>query len=142
MDIYSEIMQNLMSAASEIEKSISVQQTDQPLVVTIALRVGMAILVAFLAKWLARFVSHWIERILQRTTLTSSMVMVLTRLAFYGVWVLAILLALAVMGVPITGVVAALGAIGIVLGIALQESIGNFASSVIFFLFQPFKVGI
>ncbi len=94
-----------------------------------------------LARRFARFTSHWLERILSKTTLTSSMVTVLTRLTFDVIWVVAILLVLAFIGVPITGVVATLGAVGLVLGIALQESIGNFASAMIFFLFQPFKAG-
>ena len=141
MEIYNSIMSNLKEAAEEAQKSMALQPTDQPLLLTIAIRVGLALLILLLTKWFARFVTHSLEHVLAKTTLTSSMVMVLTKLAFYGTWVLAVLAALAFLGLPVTGIVAALGAIGLILGIALQESIGNFASAVIFFLFQPFKVG-
>jgi len=141
LEICESIIRNLQDAAETTQISTVIEPSDQPLLLTIAIRVGLALLILLLAKWFARFVSRWLTHLLARTTLTSSMVLVLTKLAFYGTWVLAVLVALTFIGVPITGVVAALGAIGLILGIALQESIGNFASAVIFFLFQPFKVG-
>jgi small conductance mechanosensitive channel len=46
-----------------------------------------------------------------------------------------------VAGVPSTAVVAAVGVVVIILGIALQEALSDFASAIIFLVFQPFKVG-
>ena len=63
------------------------------------------------------------------------------RATYYGIIFGAILVALAVIGVPTTGLITTIGIILIILGVALQESLSSFAATVIFLVFQPFKVG-
>jgi small conductance mechanosensitive channel len=107
----------------------------------IGLRVAIglgAVLLAILLADLARAIVH---RLLKKTKLTPSIVKLLGSLAYFGVWVIAILTALAMLGIPIAGIATALGAISLIVGLALQESIGNFAATINFLLFEPFKVG-
>jgi small conductance mechanosensitive channel len=61
--------------------------------------------------------------------------------SYYVILALAGLLALAALGVPVTALAAALGIVIVVLAIALQQSLGNLAATVIILLFKPFNVG-
>ena len=61
-------------------------------------------------------------------------------LRMLGLFVTA-LVALEVMGIKTTSLVAALAAAGFAVGLALQGSLGNFASGVLLLVFRPFKIG-
>ena len=45
------------------------------------------------------------------------------------------------LGIATTSFLAILGAAGLAVGLALKDSLGNFASGVMIILFKPFKVG-
>jgi small conductance mechanosensitive channel len=62
-------------------------------------------------------------------------------LVYYGILIAAFLTALAFIGVPVQTLVASAGIVIVVLGIALRESLANFAATVIFLLLPPYKVG-
>ncbi len=55
--------------------------------------------------------------------------------------VIVALTALKQLGVDTTSFFAILGAAGLAVGLALKDSLGNFASGVMIILFKPFKVG-
>jgi small conductance mechanosensitive channel len=69
------------------------------------------------------------------------MVNLLTFVTYYGVLLLTALLALSILGVPLTGMVAIASAVLVTAGIALKETLADLAAAIIFYLFQPFKVG-
>lgn len=113
------------------------QETILPFLINLAL----AILVLIIGRILARVARSATERALAKTDLTESLVTLFMTLTYYSVLLLGILVALAILGVPVSSLVAGFGIILILLGIALQQSLGNFAATVIFLLFKPFKVG-
>jgi small conductance mechanosensitive channel len=113
----------------------------QTYVIPIALRVLAAVLLWLLGLWLARRSRVWLGRSLQKTVLTESFIRLVDTLAYVGLLILGGLLALAALGVPVTALAAALGSVSIVLAIALQQSLGNLAATVIILLFKPFKPG-
>lgn len=90
---------------------------------------------------LAGLVRRWMTRSLQKTRLTPSLMTLLTTLSYYGILLLAVMVALAVIGVPTTTIVGAAGIVVVVLAIALQQSLGNLAATIYFLLFKPFEVG-
>lgn len=110
-------------------------------IIAILFRLAAAILVLIIGRRLARAARLLVQRALHRTELTDSLNTLFTTITYYGIILLAIMLALAVVGVPINSIVLAVGIIVVVLGIALQESLANFAATVLFLLFQPYKVG-
>ena len=61
--------------------------------------------------------------------------------AYYGILLVAAILALALVGFPIQALLSASLIIVVILGIALQQSISNLAATIIFMLFQPFRLG-
>ena len=120
------------------EKTLMLSNYD---VLAFLIRIGLAILTVVLGRWLARFVRSWTRRGLIRTKLTVSMKVLFERAAYYGTLLLAVLVALAVAGVSTEVIVGSVGIVVIILGIALQEALSDFASAIIFLMFQPFKVG-
>jgi len=110
-------------------------------ILSILLRMGTAVLILLIGRWLARLSRNWIQRTLARTELTPSLITLFSILAHYGVILLAVILALTVLGVPMTSTVVVIGVVIVIFGIAMQASLGNFAATVLFMLFQPFKVG-
>jgi small conductance mechanosensitive channel len=52
-----------------------------------------------------------------------------------------ILAALDTLGLPVTSLVAVVGAAGLAVGLALKDSLGNFASGVMLVMFRPFSKG-
>lgn len=105
------------------------------------IRLGVAILIVIIGRWLASATRRWLASAFSRTSLTPSMITLFLTLAYYSVWILAMMIALIVMGVPATTVVAAVGIVIIILGIALQQSLRDLAASINFVLFKPFAVG-
>jgi small conductance mechanosensitive channel len=109
--------------------------------VQLALKVGGAILVFLVGRWLARRTRTKLTVTLAQTTLAPSMARLLILAAYYGIRLFAVILALAIIGVPITALLGASLIVVVVLGIALQQSISSLAATIMFMLFQPFRVG-
>ena len=108
---------------------------------TIILHLGAAIAILIVGRWLARVSRRWMRKILVKTTLTPTLIDLSLKITYYGVLGMAILLAMSAIGIQTTTLIAAVGIVVLVLGIALQASIANFAATVIFLLFEPFSVG-
>jgi len=106
-----------------------------------ALRVGAAIVVFMVGRWLAGRARTTLRVALSKTTLAPSMTRLLLLLVYYGILLITLIIALALIGFPITALLTASLIIVVVLGIALQQSIANLAATIIFMLFQPFKLG-
>jgi small conductance mechanosensitive channel len=114
---------------------------DQYQLLQIALKVGAAILVFLFGRWLARRVRRMLTVTLAKTTLSPSMARLLLLAAYYGILLVAAILALALIGFPIEVLLTASLIIVVILGIALQQSISNLAATIVFMLFQPFRLG-
>lgn len=110
-------------------------------VLRVLLRVGVAVLIMVAGRWLARRSRLWLGQVMERATLTPSMESLFLSVAYYSVWMLAIMAALIVLGVPAATVVAVVGVALVLLGLALQQSLRDLAASVNFVLFKPFVVG-
>jgi small conductance mechanosensitive channel len=110
--------------------------------IALALRLGAALLVLFLA-WGAGIVLSWIaSRAMDRfkgvSGLLKEFVKTTTR---RGVVFIGLLLALERLGLDMTPMLAAIGAAGLVIGLALQGTLSNFASGLLIMVYRPFDVG-
>ena len=113
----------------------------ETLLIPAALRILLAALVFLVGGWLARRARIMIEKSLRRSELPESYVSLIVTLSYYGILLLLVLVVLGILGVPITAVVTAMSAVAIVIAIALQTSLANFAGTIIIYLFKPFKLG-
>ena len=110
-------------------------------VIPIALRILGAVAIWIVGRWLAGRTRKWLTESLKKTTLTESFVLLINTLSYYGILILAGLLALATLGVPVAALGAGLSVGFVVLAIALRESLSNLAATIIILLFRPFQVG-
>jgi small conductance mechanosensitive channel len=114
---------------------------DQLDLLQIALRVVAAIVVFIVGRWLAQRARTALRIALSKTTLAPSMTRLLLLLTYYGILLITLIISLALIGFPITALLTASLIIVVILGIALQQSIANLAATIVFMLFQPFKLG-
>jgi small conductance mechanosensitive channel len=104
-------------------------------------RVVAAIVVFIVGRWLANRARTALRTALGKTTLAPSMTRLLLLLVYYGILLITVIVSLALIGFPITALLTASLIIVVILGIALQQSIANLAATIVFMLFQPFKLG-
>jgi small conductance mechanosensitive channel len=78
---------------------------------------------------------------MQRADMDETLVTFLSNLVYAILLAAVILAALDKLGVPVTSLLAILGAAGLAIGLALKDSLGNFAAGVMLVFFRPFKKG-
>ncbi len=102
----------------------------------------MAILVFLIGKWIAKRITNLLVKVLRKVKgMDETLVKFLENIVYYILMIVVILAALSELGIETTSFMAILGAAGLAIGLALQGSLGNFASGVMIILFKPFKVG-
>ncbi len=101
--------------------------------------VALAILV--FGRWLVKWITHLIKKALIKSGMDDTLVRFLDKLIYYTLLVAVILAAADQVGIKTTSFLAILGAAGLAVGLALKDSLANFASGVMLIMFQPFRVG-
>lgn len=98
----------------------------------------LIILFYFAANIVSSFVRHAAKRIKGTSQLLVDFLSKFVKQAFLAV---GLLVGLSALEVNITPLLAALGAAGFVVGFALQDTLGNFASGLLILAYRPFDVG-
>ena len=106
---------------------------------SISLFIGILIL----ARWLSRLTSRVTERALRHSDQSISRLLKETLISMAGtvVFLIGVLVALAQVGVSVTPMIAGLGVVGFIVGFALQDTLGNFASGAMILAYRPFDTG-
>jgi small conductance mechanosensitive channel len=106
---------------------------------------GLKLLGALAVFLVGRIIAGWarrtLRRVLDQSELDATLVPFMTGLLYYALMAFVIIAALGMVGVQTTSVIAVLGAAGLAVGLALQGTLGNFASGVMLLVFRPFRVG-
>lgn len=113
----------------------------QALIIDAILHIAAAVVILLVGRWLAGVVRGWLRRALPRTHATPSLALILERAVFYFILLNAIFVALVVLGIPAEALITIVAVVAIVGAVALRESLRDLAATVIFIIFQPFKVG-
>jgi small conductance mechanosensitive channel len=116
-------------------------ETLMPLAVDWGLKIVLALAVFIIGKWISRRITNVIRKLMERAELDSTLVTFLCNIVYAILLAAVILAALDLLGVPVTSLLAVLGAAGLAIGLALKDSLGNFAAGVMLILFRPFKQG-
>lgn len=104
-------------------------------------RILLAIAVFVVGRLLAKLAGKLIERVATRAKFDATLVRFLASLTVIALTVVAAIFAVDQLGVDTTSLIAVLGAAGLAIGLALKDSLANFASSVMIMTFKPFKPG-
>ena len=95
--------------------------------------------------YVGRIVAKWICSVLARQMTKHGLDEMLIRLtkntAYFALMAVVILAALDQLGINTTSALAVFGAAGLAIGLAVKDSLSNFAAGVMIAFFQPFKLG-
>ncbi len=100
-----------------------------------------ALLLLFAGWWGARLVTSFLRRLLDRRGVDRTLSGFLGTIVYMALMTMVVISAIDLLGVRTTPFVTVLGAAGLAVGLALQNSLGNFASGVLIILFRPFRAG-
>ncbi|MCW8925371.1 MAG: mechanosensitive ion channel, partial [Xanthomonadales bacterium] len=105
------------------------------------LNLVIAAVIFFVGKWIARIIQHTLEKLLRKRGIDEVLVDFLGNIVYTLVLVVAVVAAFDQLGIPATSFLAIIGAAGLAIGLALKDSLSNFASGVMLALFRPFTKG-
>jgi small conductance mechanosensitive channel len=103
-----------------------------------AINLVIAIVIFVVGKWLAKRVQSTLEALLRKRHVEEVLVDFLGTIASVMVIIVAVVAAFDQLGIPATSFMAIIGAAGLAIGLALKDSLSNFASGVMLVLFRPF----
>ncbi|MCG3675385.1 mechanosensitive ion channel family protein [Aliarcobacter butzleri] len=102
----------------------------------------VALLIFFIGKWIVNKIVAILGKVLRKINgIDETLVRFLENIVYYALLTVVIIAALNKLGIATTSFLAILGAAGLAIGLALKDSLGNFASGVMIVIFKPFKVG-
>jgi small conductance mechanosensitive channel len=113
----------------------------QELLIEWAVSIGTAILVFIIGRIVANIVVKIARHAMEKGGMDSLLVNFVGSILRWVLMLFVIIAALEQLGVDTTSLVALLGAAGIAVGLALKDSLQNFASGVMLIVFRPFKNG-
>lgn len=111
------------------------------LAVTVGTRILLALLIYLIGRWFAKLAQRVLEKMLRKREVDEVLVDFLGSLANIAVTVVAIIAALDQLGISPASLLAVVGAASLAVGLALKDSLSNFAAGVMLVMFRPFTKG-
>lgn len=103
------------------------------------------LIIALLVFVIGRMIVNWItamaQRAFRKADIEPTLRRFLCKIIYYILLTGVIIAAAGELGIQTTSFLAIVGAAGLAIGLALKDSLSNFASGVMLILFRPFKVG-
>jgi small conductance mechanosensitive channel len=112
-----------------------------PLVASWGGRILAALAVFVIGRWITKAAIGWVRRGMSRAGIEETLARFLGNLIYIMLIALVVLTALSTLGINTTNFLAIVGAAGLAVGLALKDSLSNFAAGVMLVFFRPFKVG-
>ncbi|MDX1454072.1 MAG: mechanosensitive ion channel [Gammaproteobacteria bacterium] len=104
-------------------------------------RILIALAIFVVGRWVGKLLGRLIRNVVGKAGMDNLLAGFLGKLVSVAITAVALIAALDQVGVNTTSLVAVLGAAGLAIGLALQGSLSNFASSIMIMIFKPFRVG-
>jgi small conductance mechanosensitive channel len=106
-----------------------------------AVKIVLALLIYIVGKWVVKRITNLTRKLLQARDVDPTLVNFLGNIVSAVLLIAVILAALDTLGLPVTSLLAVVGAAGLAIGLALKDSLGNFAAGVMLVMFRPFSKG-
>lgn len=104
-------------------------------------RIALAVLIFLAGRWLSGKLSRVFLNVLLKSHADSILAKFIGQLCYGFLLMAFVLAALDQVGVDISSLLALIGAAGLAVGLALKDSLSNFAAGVMIVIFRPFKSG-
>lgn len=118
---------------------------DVAMIADLALAWGVKIIAAGLVflvgKWIASRIAKVIVSLLEKQEIDVTLTRFLRNIIYYALMAAVIVAVAGQLGINTASFLTIIGAAGLAVGLALKDSLANFASGVLLILFRPFKVG-
>lgn len=105
------------------------------------LRLLAALLIYVIGRWVAKALTRWVGRAIIKADVDATLARFLSSILYMVLIVFVVLTALSAIGINTTNFLAILGAAGLAVGLALKDSLSNFAAGVMLVFFRPFRSG-
>ena len=122
-------------------ESIDVQHLTETYAIPWGIRFAAAIVIFVVGRIVVALLMSFFRKVAQRGKMDSMLQDFLGAILKSLLMLVVIIAALKQLGVDTTSLVALIGAAGLAIGLALQDSLKNFASGVLLILFRPFRTG-
>ncbi len=106
-----------------------------------SIRIGLSLAIFILGRMVAQLLASAARKVMGKAGFDTLLVDFLGSIIYAVLLVMVVLSSLEQLGVNTTSALAVLGAAGLAVGLALKDSLANFASGVMLIIFRPFKVG-
>ncbi|MEL6669027.1 MAG: mechanosensitive ion channel domain-containing protein [Bacteroidota bacterium] len=100
-----------------------------------------ALFVIIIGFWIASRLANLVGKRMQKSGMDKTVQPFIRSLIGTGLKILVVLAAAGMVGIEVTGFIAILSALVFAIGLALQGSLGHFASGVLLLFFRPYRVG-
>lgn len=125
---------NLDEILDTLSKTIGIIETDR--IFSLIFAIGMIIFSIVLAKGFSMILRRYL-----RDKFDKDILGILLKGSYYGIIILAVILALPILGINTSGLLVAGGVTGIVIGFASQSIVGNLISGLFIMAERPIKIG-
>ena len=105
------------------------------------INIALALGIFIVGRWIAHGIVSLARRLLGRAGLDEILVNFVSSILNGALLLVVVVAALDRLGVDTTSLIALIGAAGLAIGLALQDSLKNFAAGVMLIVFRPFKAG-
>lgn len=110
-------------------------------IIAILTKLVTAFLIYWIGKKMAKLISYLVANGLKKAAADQILINFLGRFIYFVLLAAVIIAALGQLGIKTTSLLGMLAAAGLAIGLALKDSLSNFASGVMIVIFRPFKLG-
>lgn len=100
-----------------------------------------ALVILLIGFWVIKMIVKFIDKIILKSVIDISLHSFIKSLVNIGLKVLLVIGITTMLGIPTTTFITVLGAAGLAVGLALKDSLTNFASGILILVQRPFNVG-
>jgi small conductance mechanosensitive channel len=112
-----------------------------PDLTTYAWQIVFAILILVIGRYAARYLSKFSVRLMEKGKMDRTLSKFLSGIIYYVGMAVVVIASLNQLGIETTSIVAVLATAGLAVGLALKDSLSNFAAGVMIIIFRPFVIG-
>jgi small conductance mechanosensitive channel len=105
------------------------------------IKIALALTIFIVGKIAAGYLTAFVTKVMERSRLDVMLVKFLHNLLYVVLLVAVVIAAVQQLGVNVTSLLTIVGAAGLAVGLALKDSLSNFAAGVMIIVFRPFKIG-